>query len=430
MHKCARREGSVQERRQSHRIKVNRLRAPGGGCLYGRRWLGTFGLDPMVLHVNHGSFGAVPDPIREVQRRIQDEMRADPSRYFRSEYPDRIREAAGSVAAFLGGAQEDWVFVENATSAANAVLSSLRLGSGDRILFTSQIYGAVRKAVLYWCDRTGARPVEAVLPPPLRGAGQVAEAVVSAACVRTRLVILDHVTAACGIVFPVRDLCTHFRDRGVPVFVDGAHVPGNLTVDGAHVPGNLTVDVPALGADFYAANAHKWLCTPPGAGVLWCRRAHQERMRPTVISHGCGSGFTQAFDWTGTRDPSAWLSVPAAIEFHNAAGAAALRERNRMTAFTAATRLAAQFGTELAAPEAMHCSMASVRLPVAEAQVHSSIEWLQVEIATRAKASVSLSFSGDALWLRLSAAIYNDVDDLVEAGHRVMRVLGDINGLQ
>ncbi|MDE0529951.1 MAG: aminotransferase class V-fold PLP-dependent enzyme [Albidovulum sp.] len=394
---------------------MRRPRAEKG--LFGKRWLETFGLDPTVLHVNHGSFGAVPEPVRNRQRSIQDEVRADPSRFFRSEYRGRLRKAAGSVAEFLGGAPEDWVFVENATSAANSVISSLRLESGDTILFTNQAYGAVRKAVLYWCDRTGAKPVEAPVSPPVSDPEQVTAAVVSAMRGRTRLVVLDHVASACGIVFPIFELCRHFRERDIPVLVDGAHAPGNLDLD-----------VPSIGADFYIANAHKWLCAPLGSGVLWCRRSRQERMRPTAISHGYGSGFSRAFDWTGTRDPSAWLSVPAAIEFHNSVGGGLLRRRNRAVANKAAQRLASQFGTELSAPEDMHCSMASVRLAEHGYATELDTERLQLLVAASESVSVSLARLGGSLWLRLSAAIYNEIDDLVEAGHRVSRVLGELHG--
>ena len=384
---------------------------------FGRQWLETFGLDPSVLHVNHGSFGAVPEPVRSRQRSIQDEVRADPSRFFRSEYPDRLRKAAGSVADFLGGAQEDWVFVENATSAANAVLSSLSLDSGDTVLFTNQAYGAVRKAILYWCERTGAKPVEAPVSLTVSGPEHVTETVVSAARGRPRLVVLDHVASASGIVFPICELCRHFRERGSLVLVDGAHVPGNLDAD-----------VPSIGADFYIANAHKWLCAPLGSGILWCLGSHQEHMRPPAISHGHGGGFAEAFDWTGTRDPSAWLSVPAAIEFHESAGGRILQERNRAVATEAARRLAAHFGTELAAPADMHCSMASVRLPENGYAPEPDTDRLQVLVSARENVSVSLARLSGGLWLRLSAAIYNETDDLVEAGHRVVHVLGDLHG--
>ena len=385
--------------------------------LFGRQWLETFGLDPAVLHVNHGSFGAVPEPVRNRQRSIQDEVRADPSRFFRSEYPDRLREAAGSVADFLGGVPRDWVFVENATSAANAVLSSLSLDSCDTVLFTNHVYGAVRKAVLHWCERTGAKPVVASVPLPLSDPENIIETVVSATPGQPRLVVLDHVASASGIVFPVCELCQHFRERGAWVLVDGAHVPGNLDVD-----------VPSIGADFYIANAHKWLCAPLGSGVLWCRDSHQEHMRPLAISHGLGSGFVEAFDWTGTRDPSVWLSVPAAIEFHDSVGGGILRERNRTVASEAGRRLAAHFGTELAAPADKHCSMVSIRLPENGYAPEPDADRLQVLVSARENVSVSLARLSGGLWLRLSAAIYNETDDLVEAGHRVVHVLGDMHG--
>ena len=383
--------------------------ARGTATSFGRHRLEEFGLDPTLVHANHGAYGAVPRPVRDAQRAIQDELRANPCGFFRSAYPDRIRHAAKRVAEFLGGEPGDWVFVENATAATNAVVASLDLAAGDEVLTTDQVYGAVRKAIAYRCKRIGAHLVEAAIPMPVSAPEDIFAAVAGAASRRTQLVVLDFVSSPCGIVFPATELCSHFRTLGVPVFLDGAHAPGNIDVD-----------VTALGSDYFAGNAHKWLCAPQGAGLLWCSAEQQRNLAPLVISHGYGLGYTQSFDWPGTHDPSAWLSVPAAIDFHQVNGGTDLRQRNRDVAFAAAEHLAAEFDCPLVAPRAMLSAMATLRLPLAGQLRFEQLEALQQAMQLDHGVVVSLTSAGGASWLRLSAAIYTETADLVEAGCKVL----------
>ena len=379
---------------------------------YGSERRAEFRLDPGLIHANHGSYGAVPKAIAEAQQEIRAQLAANPTGFLRDRYPGLIRAAATRVAEFLGGTAEDWVFVENATSGVSTVLATMDLSPGDEVLITDQTYGAVRKAVAQLCRRTGAQLAEARIRLPVSSPAEIVAAVTAAATDRTRLAVLDHVTSPCGLVFPIAELCRFFRARGIPVLVDGAHGPANLDVD-----------VTALGADFYTGNAHKWLCAPPGAGMLWCRPEHQEHFRPLVISHGYEDGYTSAFDWPGTRDPSAWLSVPAAMDFHAQNGGAKLRERNRQSARAAAEHLAAEFNTVPAAPPEMQASMAALKLFPDRELSQPDCAALQHRIEAEQNAVVAITTGGGATWLRLSAAIYTDTEDLVEAGRRVWACL-------
>ncbi len=381
-------------------------------AVFGRCRLSEFGLNSDLIHANHGSFGAVPDALCDAQQLIRDEVRQSPSGFLRGVYPGRIRDVAGQVAGFLGGNPDDWVFVENATVAANVIISSIPLAAGDEILTTDQIYGAVRKVIDQRCRATGARRVEAAIVLPVSGPGELFDAVVAASTDRTKLVVLDHVSSPCGLLFPVAELCAHFRDKGVPVFVDGAHAPGNIDVD-----------VAAVGADFYTGNAHKWLCAPLGAAMLWCRPECQQTLRPLVISHGYGLGFAQAFDWPGTRDFSAWLTIPAAIALHQTEGGSALRTRNHAVAYGAAQQLAAEFDTLMVAPCDMQTSMATVRLPLAHELSLEQIDALHISLERDHNTVVALNNAGGSTWLRLSAAIYSETEELVIAGRRTFQAI-------
>ena len=323
-------------------------------------------------------------------------MERHPTHFMSEELPPALRAAAARLAAFVGARADDLVFVENATSACNAVLRSLRFAPGDEILVTDHGYPAVRKAAEYVAARADARVVEATVPFPLEHVAQIVAAISARLSSRTRLAIFDHITSPTAVIFPVRELTALCRAAGVPVLIDGAHAPGMLSLD-----------VPSIGADWYTGNCHKWLMAPKGGAFLWAAPERQADTHPVVISHGFGQGFTAEFDWIGTRDPSAWLSVPAAIEFHERLGGASLRERNAAMARQQATILAEIWKTERGAPNPLTGSMAAVRLPLTgEATPRRALE-LRRKLFDYHRIEAPVTAFADALWVRISAHAYN-----------------------
>src|SRR5262245_6191111 len=281
-----------------------------------------FLLDPTVVQLNHGSFGACPITVFEEYQRIQRELEPGPTDFFTPkvakwcwgdpEQPGRMAEARSVLASFLGVRADDLVFVPNATSGLNAVARSLRFERGDEVLTTTHEYGAITTTWTF----TGATVV--ACPP---------EEVISRIGPRTRVVSVSHVSSATALVFPVEEICAAARAAGALAVVDGAHAPGQVALD-----------VDAIGADVVAGNCHKWLCAPKGAGFLWVRPEHQEWVEPLVVSWGWrdDADFPERHGWAGTRDPAAYLSVPKALEVHATFDA----ERQRAVADLAESRLA------------------------------------------------------------------------------------------
>jgi isopenicillin-N epimerase len=356
-------------------------------------------LDPDVAFLNHGSFGATPRAVLAEQERWRACMERHPTHFMSEELPSALRAAAAQLAAFVGAQANDLVFVENATAGCNTVLRSLNLEPGDEILVTDHGYPAVRKAAEHAAARAGARVVEAAVPFPLADLAQIVAAVADKLGPRTRLAIFDHVTSPTAIICPVRELTALCHAAGALVLIDGAHGPGMLSFD-----------VPSIGADWYTGNCHKWLMAPKGSGFLWARPERQAETHPLVISHGFGQGFTQAFDWVGTRDPSAWLAVPAAIDFHGRLGGARLRERNAALAREQATALARTWKTERGAPDALTGAMAAVRLPLRDAGPERAQE-LRVRLFVDHRIEVPVMPFAGALWARVSAHAYNQPAD-------------------
>ena len=380
---------------------------------FGHARLTDFSLARGTIHANHGSYGAVPNVVAEAQTRLRNEIEANPSRFFRTRYAELMRRAASEVAGLLGGATEDWVFVDNATAGVNTVAAAVGLRAGDEVLTTDQVYGAVRKALLHHTARADAILVEARIRVPVGDETDIVDALEACITQRTKLAVIDHVTSQSGIVFPVDRLAAMFGEKGIPILVDGAHAPGMIDVD-----------VPSLAVDWYTGNGHKWLGTPRGCGFLWCRRDRQTTLHPLVISHGYGRGYTAEFDWVGTRDPSPWLSVSAAIDYHRRNGGASLRKRNRELALAAGTRIAAALDTELAAPAGLLASMVAIRLPSLHAFSPDDTEALQIELERRANVEASLTALEGRPWVRLSAAAYNELDDLLAAAHAAANLFG------
>lgn len=358
-----------------------------------------FALAPDFLTVNHGSFGATPRPVLAAQAAWRARLEAQPSRFMVEVLTPALRAAAARLAGFLGCDAEGLGFVDNATAACNAVLRSIGLAPGDEILLLDHAYGAVRKTAAHVATAAGARIVEAPLPFPRPSPQAVVDSLAAAITPRTRLAVLDHITSPSALVLPIEAMVAACRARGVPVLVDGAHGPGQVPLA-----------IAALGADWYAGNCHKWLMAPKGCGFLWAAPPRRAETHAHIISHGLGEGYLAEFDWTGTRDPGAFLAVTAAIDFLEGLGGPALMARNRAMALDAGRLLAERLGTELAALPEMAGSMAAIRLPIAAPATREAALALRARLLAAGTDAPVTAIDG-AFWLRISAAAYNEAAD-------------------
>ncbi|MBI2943908.1 MAG: aminotransferase class V-fold PLP-dependent enzyme [Candidatus Wallbacteria bacterium] len=327
-------------------------------------------LDPAIRFLNHGSFGATPVAVLDRQRELADRMETEPVRFFVRELEELMDDARRRVAAFVGAPAEELAFVPNATTGVNAVLRSLSFEPGDELLTTSHEYKACANALGFVAERSGAAVAVAHVPFPLGSPDEVVEAVLARVTPRTRLALLDHVTSQTGLVWPIERLVAELERRGVDTLVDGAHAPGMVPLD-----------IASIGAAYYTANCHKWLCAPKGAAILRVRPDRCDRIRPLAISHGATwplagrTRFRLEFDWTGTFDPTAYLCVPVAIDALGAmfpGGWPALMERNRQGALAGRRKLCEALGIPIPSPGSMIGSLASVPIPDGSGELPTS----------------------------------------------------------
>jgi len=371
----------------------------------------------------------VPEPVLEAQRAWRDRMESEPVRFLARELPDLLDDARRDVGAFLGADPEDLVFVTNATAGVSTVLASLRFAPGDELLTTDHEYNATLNALAEAAARDGARVVIARVPYPIREPAQAIDAIVGAATSRTRLALVSHITSPTALVLPIAAIVRELDRRGIDVLVDGAQSPGMVPVD-----------LRALGAAYWTGNGHKWLCSPKGAGVLHVRSDLRDRIRPLVVSHGFNdprpdrSRFHLRFDWTGTADPTAILSLPAALRYVGALDAngwPGLMAANHDLARRGRDAVASSLSITPPVPDAMIGSMASLPLPlrarddVADALQQALIHEERIEVPVTAwPVRAARGASGArAVLLRISAQRYNRLDEYEHLGDVLARRL-------
>jgi isopenicillin-N epimerase len=358
-----------------------------------------FLLDPDVVFLNHGSFGACPRPVFEEYQRFQRELERQPveflSRYRR--YPEMVDAAKAELAAYVGADTRNVVFATNATEGLNAVARSVPLREGDEVLAPVGEYGAVDMLWRYACARAGARYVTREIEPGT-GEEDALELLWSGVTDATRAVVCSHVSCFTGVVFPVEELCRKARERGVLTVIDGAHALSQVPLE-----------LEELGADFYAGTCHKWLCAPKGAGFLYARPDRQELLEPFVVSWDWEdeTEFDARRRWLGTRDPSAWLSIPAAIRFQAEHDWDGVRARCHALAVDVRAHLAELFGLAPVAPtEESFVQLVAARVPpcdVMEVQRRLYDEH-RIEVLMLELAGVPL--------IRVSLQAYNDEEDV------------------
>jgi isopenicillin-N epimerase len=266
-------------------------------------------LRPGVTYLNHGSFGPPPRPVTAARREWIERLDSEPMDFFVRQLEGHLERARTQLSEVVGTSAENLVFVDNATFAMNIVAASFPQAAGDEVLATNHEYGAVLRIWRERCRKTGAKLVVQKLPESFHSVAEVVESLFAGVTDRTRLIVVSHITSPTALILPVAEICRQANQRGIRVCIDGPHAL-------AAVP--LAID--RLDCDFYCASCHKWLSAPFGSGFLFVHPRWKQTVQPVVVSWGNSlSGrprsWQDEFVWSGTRDPSPFLAVPAAIDF-------------------------------------------------------------------------------------------------------------------
>lgn len=379
-----------------------------------------FALDPSVVYLNHGSFGACTLATLEAQSRVRLELEREPVRFLDDELYPRLARARAALGSFVGANPDDLVFVTNATTGVNTALAAQPASPGAEWLVTDQEYNACRNAITFHAARVGATLRVVALPFPVADADELRTRLLDALTPNTTLLLLDHATSPTALILPVAEVTKRAQELGASVIIDGAHAPGMIP---------LALD--ELGADFYTGNLHKWLCAPKGAAFLRVAPAWRQRLHPLVISHGynappaLGERFRAEFDWMGTCDPSPWLILPEVIDELAAflpGGWPALMRRNHELAIAARKLILEALEIPNPCPESLLGSMAALPLPddpTAPLDNPIARDPVQAELWSRFRIEIPVMRWPGApkRLLRLSAQLYNELPHYEALAH-------------
>jgi isopenicillin-N epimerase len=368
------------------------------------------------VHLNHGSFGAVPIPVQKEQDRLRRRVETNPMKYLSRALANDLDDARGAAARFLHAEVEGFVFVPNATTGVNTVLASMSNLSGGEVLVTDQTYGAVRFAAERMCRAKGAKLVVVHVPLPIAGPGELLETVLSGVTGQTRLAIVDHIASPTGLVFPIFDLVARLHEFETSVLVDGAHAPGMFDLD-----------LDRLNVDFWTGNFHKWCCAPRGSAGLWVREDHRKAISPLITSWYVNDRYPSSFRWLGTNDYTPFLATPAALKFMEGLGWDRIRVHNRRLARLGRDMIESALGTvPVIDPkfDTLFEAMTLVGLPDGVATTDDEARSLQVQIAEQLSIeALPLAWNNHG-YLRLSAEVYNSPADFERLSQGVPHLLG------
>ena len=356
-----------------------------------------------IVFLNHGSFGACPRPVFETYQTWQRELESDPVDFIGRRTQDLMLESRKELATYLNAPVEQLVFVPNATYGINVVARSLNLVEGDEILTTNHEYGAVNNTWHFNFDKRGVKYINHPMPLPFTTAEAFVDKLWEGVTPRTKVITFSHITSPTALIFPAELICQRARAEGILTVIDGAHAPGQIDID-------LT----QMGVDYYTGNCHKWLCSPKGAAFLYAAPGRDEVLEPLVVSHGWSrphdeqSKYLDNFNWTGTMDPSAYISVGAAIRFQRENNWSAVRAACHQLASQTRDRINEMTGLASVCPDSTEwfSQMFVARLPKATAEKLREVLWPEFKIEIPLP-----EWNGDSL-VRVSVQAYNSPEDM------------------
>jgi isopenicillin-N epimerase len=366
----------------------------------------SFLLDPNIIFLNNGSFGACPRPVFEVYQSWQRRLEQQPVLFLNREITSLQQEARQALAAYLHTSADNLAFVPNATHGVNIIARSLALSEGDEILTSDHEYGAMDYTWEFIGKKTGAKIVHQPIALPARSSTEMAEQFWHGVTPRTKAIFLSHISSPTALRLPIEAICARARQAGILSIIDGAHAPGQIPLD-----------LDSVGADFYIGNCHKWMLSPKGAGFLYARPEVQPLVEPLIVSWGYhatpqntyGTQYLDYQSWTGTYDPAAYFSVPAAIQFMEENYWPRVRSECHRLLRSAIERICTLVNMEPLYP---FDSDLYFQLGIAPLPVNTNIEALKIRLYEEYRIEVPLMEWNGRKFVRISVQAYNTQEDL------------------
>jgi isopenicillin-N epimerase len=368
-----------------------------------------FLLDPKITFLNFGSFGACPKPIFENYLNWQYLLESEPVQFIAVNGAAHMKTSREALAKFINCNADDIVYTPNPSFAVNIIAKNLKLKEGDEILSTNIEYGATERTWNYYCKIQGAHFVKAQIQLPVQSKEELLEQFWKSYSSKTKVVFLSHITSSTGLVLPVKEICERAKELGLITIVDGAHAPGHVKLD-----------LKELKADFYTGACHKWMMTPKGSSFLFVKKEYQKDLDPLIISWGyesdspSGSQFIDYHQFNGTRDFSAYLTIPKAIEFMEEYKWTEVSEMCKKIVLDNAPRFCELMETEPLAPLNNEFFGQMFSIPIGT----SNPEELYKTLFSKYQIEIPVARGNGKFYLRYSINAFNsqkDLDHLFEA---------------
>ncbi len=362
-----------------------------------------FLLNPNYRHLNHGSFGACPKPIFEDYQKWQLALERDPVQFFIHDGTAQLQKSKSALAEYINCDPDDVVMTMNPSYSINIIAKSLNLSPWDEVLATNHEYGALDRTWDYYCKKSGAKYVRQEIPIPLTSKEEFIEKFWKGYTHKTKAIFISHITSTTATIFPVKEICERAKELGLITIVDGAHVPG-------HIP----LDLSKLKADIYTGACHKWMLTPKGCSFLYVSREIQDQFDPLLISWGYNadtpgkSKFLDYHQLQGTRDYSAFLTIPTAIKYLNDNNWEEVSSKCKQDILTNYQPLCDIFETNPIVPVTSEFlgQICSVPVPINDPLQLKTILYNDYKI------EIPVFKLRDQVFLRLSTQVYIEQDDI------------------
>ena len=374
-----------------------------------------FQLDPDITFLNHGSYGACPSPVFEDYQKWQVMIEQHPVKFMQDDIYQYLDESRSSLGNYINCNKNDLIYVPNPTHAVANIIKNVNLDIGDEVLSTDLEYGSCDRMWFYEAQQKGFIYNRSKVSLPIIDNETFCNDFWRNATEKTKYIFISQITSSTGMILPIPEIVLEAKSRGIKTIIDGAHVPAHIDLD-----------INNLDPDYYVGACHKWLCCPKGVSFLYVKKDQQENIQPQIMSWGWGeeyeefkdstqlkssSRFINIFQWQGTRDMSAFLTVPKAIEFQEKYDWDSVRNRCKKMIIDARNQISTVTNLPKICPDDWLGQMASFLFPADDvAELKKSLyNDYQIEIP-------AMSYNGYSA-LRISIQGYNsedEVDYLVE----------------
>ena len=374
-----------------------------------------FQLDPDITFLNHGSYGACPSPVFEDYQKWQVMIEQHPVKFMQDDIYQYLDESRSSLGSYINCDKNDLIYVPNPTHAVANIINNVNLDIGDEVLSTDLEYGSCDRMWFYEAEQKGFVYNRSKVSLPIIDKESFCNDFWKNATEKTKYIFISQITSSTGMILPIPEIILEAKSRGIKTIIDGAHVPAHIDLD-----------INDLDPDYYVGACHKWLCCPKGVSFLYVKKDQQENIQPQIMSWGWGeeyeefkdstqlkssSRFINIFQWQGTRDMSAFLTVPKAIEFQEKYDWDSVRNRCKKMIIDARNQISTVTNLPKICPDDWLGQMASFLFPADDvAELKKSLyNDYQIEIP-------AMSYNGYSA-LRISIQGYNsedEVDYLVE----------------